>query len=29
MKVVVACPGHAAPHAGWAAIDELADLLVH
>ena len=29
MKVVVACAGHAAPHAGWAAIDELADLLVH
>jgi len=29
MKVVVASAGHAAPHAGWAAIDELADLLVH
>jgi hypothetical protein len=29
MKVVVACAGHAAPHAGWVAIDELADLLVH
>lgn len=29
MKVVVACAGHAAPHAGWAAIDELADLLAH
>jgi hypothetical protein len=27
MKVVVACAGHAAPHAGWVAIDELADLL--
>jgi len=29
MKIVVASAGHAAPHAGWAAIDELADLLVH
>jgi Glycosyl transferases group 1 len=29
MRIVVACAGHAAPHAGWAAIDELADLLVH
>lgn len=29
MKIVVACAGHGAPHAGWAAIDELADLLVH
>lgn len=28
MKIVVASAGHAAPHAGWAAIDELADLLV-
>ncbi|MCB1997279.1 MAG: glycosyltransferase family 1 protein [Burkholderiaceae bacterium] len=29
MRMTVACAGHAAPHAGWAAIDELADLLVH
>ena len=29
MKMTVACAGHGAPHAGWAAIDELADLLVH
>ena len=29
MKTVVLCAGHAQPHAGWAAIDELADLLVH
>lgn len=29
MKIVVACAGHAAPYAGWVAIDELADLLVH
>jgi hypothetical protein len=29
MKVAVLCAGHAQPHAGWAAIDELADLLVH
>jgi hypothetical protein len=29
MKVSVLCAGHAQPHAGWVAIDELADLLVH
>jgi hypothetical protein len=29
MKVAVLCAGHAQPHAGWVAIDELADLLVH
>lgn len=29
MKLSVLCAGHAAPHAGWVAIDELADLLVH
>jgi hypothetical protein len=29
MKIAVLCAGHAQPHAGWAAIDELADLLVH
>ena len=28
MKISVMCAGHEAPHAGWAAIDELADLLV-
>ncbi|MFO1413345.1 MAG: glycosyltransferase [Burkholderiales bacterium] len=28
MKVSVLCAGHAQPHAGWVAIDELADLLV-
>lgn len=28
MKTVVLSAGHASPHAGWAAIDELADLLV-
>jgi hypothetical protein len=27
MKVSVMCAGHASPHAGWVAIDELADLL--
>lgn len=27
MKVSVLCAGHAAPHAGWVAIDELADLI--
>jgi hypothetical protein len=27
MNVTVLCAGHAQPHAGWAAIDELADLL--
>jgi hypothetical protein len=29
MKVAILCAGHAQPHAGWVAIDELADLLVH
>lgn len=29
MKISVLCAGHGAPHAGWVAIDELADLLVH
>lgn len=29
MKVCVLSAGHQDPHAGWAAIDELADLLVH
>jgi len=29
MKISVLCRGHASPHAGWVAIDELADLLVH
>lgn len=28
MKISVLCAGHAQPHAGWVAIDELADLLV-
>lgn len=29
MKLSVLCAGMAEPHAGWAAIDELAELLVH
>ncbi|MBB2487069.1 glycosyltransferase family 1 protein [Mitsuaria sp. WAJ17] len=29
MRIAVLCAGPAAPHAGWAAIDELADLLAH
>lgn len=29
MKISVLCAGHGTPHAGWVAIDELADLLVH
>jgi hypothetical protein len=28
MKISVLCAGHQSPHAGWVAIDELADLLV-
>jgi hypothetical protein len=28
MRLAVLCAGHAQPHAGWVAIDELADLLV-
>lgn len=29
MKTAILCAGHAQPHAGWVAIDEFADLLVH
>lgn len=29
MKITILCAGYASPHAGWVAIDELAELLAH